>query len=78
MTSNLMLSFIISLLFTAGIVLFLEYLDDTLKTEEDIIQVLGVPTLANVAKIEKKDMVGKSRANKSIKAGEASYAAANR
>lgn len=71
--SNLLLSFIIALLFSIGLIFLLEYLDDTIKTEDDILKVFDVPILASVTAIEKKDM----RRHKPLKAGE-SYAAVNR
>lgn len=77
-TSNMVLSFIISLLFSVGIIFLLEYMDDTIKTEDDIYKVFEAPILASVMMIEKKDMQARSRAQKKIKAGEAQYVAANR
>lgn len=71
--SNMLLSFIISLLFSVGLVFLLEYLDDTIKTEDDILKVFDVPVLASVTSIEKKDM----RRHTPLKAGEP-YATLNR
>ncbi|MNP65145.1 hypothetical protein D3C76_1607110 [compost metagenome] len=69
----MLLSLIIALLFSIGLVFLLEYLDDTIKTEDDILKVFDVPVLASVTAIEKKDM----RRHKPLKAGE-SYATLNR
>ncbi|RAU95117.1 YveK family protein [Paenibacillus sp. YN15] len=71
--SNMLLSFIIALLFSVGLIFLLEYLDDTIKTEDDILKVFDVPVLATVTSIEKKDM----KRHKPLKAGEP-YATLNR
>ncbi len=54
---NIMMSFIVSLMISVGIAFLLEYLDDTVKSEADIAQILGVPTFAVVAVITKNDLV---------------------
>ncbi|WP_169447612.1 YveK family protein [Paenibacillus daejeonensis] len=70
------MSFAISLLFGIALCFLLEYLDDTLKTEEDISQVFGVPTLASVVRIRKSDLKHKRQQQQNNnKAGEANYAA---
>lgn len=71
--SNMLLSFIIALLFSVGLVFLLEYMDDTIKTEDDILKVFDVPVLATVTAIEKKDM----KRHTPLKAGEP-YATLNR
>lgn len=42
----IIISFAVSLMFALGIVFLLEFLDDTVKSEEDIEAVLGLPTLS--------------------------------
>ncbi|MNW06992.1 hypothetical protein D3C71_2034990 [compost metagenome] len=69
----MLLSFIIALLFSVGLVFLLEYMDDTIKTEDDILKVFDVPVLASVTAIEKKDM----KRQPPLKAGEP-YATLNR
>jgi capsular polysaccharide biosynthesis protein len=44
------IAFVISLIISFGIILLREYLDDTIKSEEDVRVYLGKPTLAMVAK----------------------------
>ncbi|WP_424769267.1 YveK family protein [Paenibacillus sp. sgz302251] len=69
---NVAISFVVSLMLAVGITFLLEYLDDTIKTEADVLEYLGQPTLAMIAKISPED-VGKgqtSRAKQSYKAGE--------
>ena len=69
------MSFAISMLFGIALCFLLEYLDDTLKTEEDISQVFGAPTLASVVRIHKSDLKHKRQSQQTnSKAGEANYA----
>jgi capsular polysaccharide biosynthesis protein len=70
----IMISFAISLLFAIGISFLLEFLDDTIKTEEDIEQVLGLPTLTTVIKAGNEPKTTRSKPNRR-KTGEAAYAA---
>ncbi|MFS0723902.1 YveK family protein [Paenibacillus sp. 1P07SE] len=70
---TIIMSFAIALIFGIALCFLLEYLDDTLKTEEDISEVFGAPTLASVAKIRKSDLKHR-RQQQTKKAGEASYA----
>ncbi|TVY01130.1 YveK family protein [Cohnella terricola] len=44
------IAFVISLIISLGIIFLREYLDDTIKSEEDVTAYLGKPTLALVAK----------------------------
>ncbi|NGM83587.1 lipopolysaccharide biosynthesis protein [Paenibacillus sp. 7124] len=48
---NLAIAFVVSLMIGLGIAFLLEYMDDTLKTEADIEQVLGLPTLAMITRV---------------------------
>ncbi|MDQ0196260.1 YveK family protein [Paenibacillus wynnii] len=48
---NLAIAFIVSVMIGLGISFLLEYLDDTLKTEADIEQYLGLPTLAMITRV---------------------------
>ena len=69
------ISFIVSLMLAVGLVFLLDYLDDTVKTEADVVQTLGLPMLSYISKINKSEMkIRRSRGIKQ-KAGEA-YAAA--
>jgi len=60
---NIAIAFVVSLMVAVGIAFLLEYLDDTIKTEKDIEQVLGLPPLALVAKTTDEDF--KSNGSKS-------------
>ncbi|MNR38453.1 Capsular polysaccharide type 8 biosynthesis protein cap8A [compost metagenome] len=48
---NLAIAFIVSLMIGLGIAFLLEYMDDTLKTEEDIEKYLGLPTIAMITRL---------------------------
>ncbi|QWU15132.1 Capsular polysaccharide biosynthesis protein [Paenibacillus sophorae] len=48
---NLAIAFVVSLMIGLGIAFLLEYLDDTLKTEAEIEQILGLPTLAMITRV---------------------------
>ncbi|WP_186446159.1 YveK family protein [Paenibacillus cremeus] len=68
-----------SLVVSIGIILFLDSLDDTLKTEEDIREVFNVMTLAMVPKIKDRELRVKKKATSSgHQMGEAQYASNNR
>lgn len=74
---NLIFSFVISLLFSLGLVFFLEYLDDTVKSEEDVRQVFEAPVLASVAKVGRKDLATGRQGKKRAQMGEAPYVTIN-
>lgn len=52
---NIAIGFIVSLMLAAGLAFLLEYMDDTLKTEEDIHQALGLPTLAMITRVDEQE-----------------------
>lgn len=52
---NLAIGFILSLMIGIGIVLLLEYLDDTMKSEEEVERYLGLPTLTMITKTDKRN-----------------------
>lgn len=53
---NTIIAFIVSLMLAVGVVFLLEYLDDTMKTEADVEQVLGLPTLAMITRMGPEEM----------------------
>jgi len=53
---NIALGFIVSLMVSIGIVFLLEYMDDTLKTEADVEQYLGLATLGMISKMKTEDL----------------------
>lgn len=72
---NIAVSFIASLLLSLGIILLLEFLDDRIKSEEDVEHYLSLPTLAVIHQIRRNDMkVNRNSSSSSQKVGEASSA----
>lgn len=65
---NMLIAFVVSSMIAAGIVFLLDYLDDTLKTEEDIAQVLQLPTLTVICMIKETDLGQLSKAKSKSKA----------
>lgn len=53
---NIAVAFMLALMLGVGIAFLLDYLDDTIKTEEDIEQVLGVPVLTSIPRFKASDM----------------------
>lgn len=53
---NIAIAFIASLILSFGIALLLEYLDDRLKTEEDVRRYLNLPTLVMITQIREEDL----------------------
>ncbi len=49
---NLAIAFVVSLMIAVGIVFLLEYLDDTIRTERDVEQYLGYPTIGMIPKVK--------------------------
>lgn len=76
---NILISFVVSFLLAIGFVFLLDYLDDTLKTEEEITRLMDVPVLAVVGRISKGDMKKpkQPKAMKQQKVGENQYAPLN-
>ncbi|WEK54924.1 MAG: Wzz/FepE/Etk N-terminal domain-containing protein [Candidatus Cohnella colombiensis] len=68
-------SFVISMLFGVGVAFLLEFLDDTLKTEEDIQQMFDCSTLATIAKTKNKKYKRSTVKKQQKKAGDLSGAA---
>ncbi|MEW9671338.1 YveK family protein [Ammoniphilus sp. 3BR4] len=51
---NMVIAFVVGLMTSIGIVFLLEYLDNTIKTEQDVERVLGLSVLGTIAKIDPK------------------------
>jgi capsular polysaccharide biosynthesis protein len=69
---NIAIAFVVSLMLAVGVVFLLEYMDDTIKTEADVLEYLGQPTLAMISKMspEEAGATPSSRAARSYKGGE--------
>lgn len=52
---NMVIGFVVSLMLGIGLSFVLEYLDDTIKTEEDVKEFLGMPTLAMITRVSQED-----------------------
>ncbi|MFC5446794.1 YveK family protein [Paenibacillus aestuarii] len=78
-TLNVAIAFVVSLMVSVGIIFLLEYLDDTVKTEKDVEEYLGVPTLVTIMKTKQLDFNdNNTNANTMQKVvGEKSYASVN-
>lgn len=76
---NIFISLIVSLILSIGLVLLLEYLDDTLKTESELMEILDIPVLAVVGKISKEDLKAARKKSLSQKqqVGDSQYATIN-
>lgn len=70
----MLIGFALSLVAAVGLILLLEAMDNTLKTDEDIRSVLDVPALAVVPVIKAKEFKASKAAKLRKKAGEAPYA----
>jgi capsular polysaccharide biosynthesis protein len=73
---NVLISFIVSVMLAVGLVFLLDYLDDTIKTEVDVEQTLGLPTLAQVAKINKSELQPYRSRTSDKQVGEGKYVSA--
>ncbi|WP_216830632.1 YveK family protein [Alkalihalobacterium elongatum] len=51
-TLNMAIAFVVGLMTAAGLAFLLEYLDTTIKTEQDIESVLGLPVIGAVSQME--------------------------
>jgi capsular polysaccharide biosynthesis protein len=67
---KVIIAFVLSLMISIVIIFLWEYLDDTYKTEKDILQ-LGVPTLAVISHIKKSDLASVSKNAKKKSVGDA-------
>ncbi|WP_317965906.1 Wzz/FepE/Etk N-terminal domain-containing protein [Paenibacillus sp. CCS19] len=53
---NTVVALILSLLIGIGVAFLLEFMDDTLKSEDDVQQILGLPTLAMINRVSASEM----------------------
>lgn len=52
---NMMIAVVVSLMLAIGVAFLLEYLDDTIKSEKDVEQILAVPLLATIGRMRSDD-----------------------
>lgn len=75
---SILISFVVGLMLSVGLVFLLEYLDDTFKTEEELERELGLPVIAVIAKIKKEDVKQSIHTTSSHgQVGEGTYATIN-
>ncbi|MFV8826388.1 YveK family protein [Alkalihalobacterium sp. APHAB7] len=60
-TLNMAIAFVVGLMAAVGLAFLLEYLDTTVKTEQDIESLLGLPVIGVVARMESTGTVKKNR-----------------
>lgn len=69
-TMNIAVTFMLALMMGVGISFLLDYLDDTIKTEDDIEALLEVPVLTTIPKFEERDSMERiNNASLKTKAG---------
>jgi capsular polysaccharide biosynthesis protein len=73
---NIIVAVILSFLLGIGITFLMEYMDDSLRTEEDIQDYLDLPTLAVITRMNKQDYLPKKNKwhTKSEKVGDSHVA----
>ncbi|MBE7681067.1 YveK family protein [Paenibacillus sp. P13VS] len=76
-TLNILISFLVGLLLAVGFVFLLEYLDDTLKTEDELEKELGIPALAVISKIKKEEVRSSKQTTSQKQVGDGQYATVN-
>ncbi|MBP1993430.1 YveK family protein [Paenibacillus eucommiae] len=74
---NIAISLVVSLMVAVGIAFLLEYLDDTIKSEEDVQRYLNLPTLTMVTKAKSEDYINNSSAAIIHKGSEAPHVTTN-
>ena len=75
--NNMVLAFIVTMIALTGLVFILHHLDDTVKTERDVMDSLGLTTLAFVAKAKNSDYKSPRNNNKNRPISEAPVATVN-
>lgn len=74
---NIAISLVVSLMIAVGIAFLLEYLDDTIKTEEDVLKYLELPTLTMITKVKEEDFIHHGSTTSERRVSEASHVTAN-
>jgi capsular polysaccharide biosynthesis protein len=74
---NIIISIVISFILALGLVFILEYLDESIKTEEDIKKYLGLPTLGMISKVKTKELNSKASVKSQRQVGDPLYVRSN-
>ncbi|WP_308638428.1 YveK family protein [Paenibacillus silvisoli] len=72
----IILSFIVSLMLAIGLVFLLDYFDDTIKSEDDVLKSLDLPMLSHITRINKSEFSPRKSRSSKTKAGEGTYVTA--
>ncbi|WP_042164371.1 YveK family protein [Paenibacillus gorillae] len=56
MVMSLLIAFVISIMLCMSFIIFLDYLNDTFKSEVELKELLGIPVLASLSKTQRKDL----------------------
>lgn len=51
---NMAIAFVVGMMTAVGLIFLLEYLDNTIRTEQDIEKILGLPVLGSISKMDEK------------------------
>ncbi|KGX93918.1 capsular polysaccharide biosynthesis protein [Pontibacillus halophilus JSM 076056 = DSM 19796] len=65
---NMAIAFVLGAMIGVGLAFLLEYLDNTIKTEEDVEKVLGLPVLGVISEIKEDDLTQVNRRNATMSA----------
>jgi capsular polysaccharide biosynthesis protein len=74
---NTVISFVISFMLAMGIVIILEYLDDSIKTEDDIKKYFGLSTLGLISKVNSKELQSAALVKSQRQAGDPLHVSPN-
>ena len=61
------IALVVGLMVGVGLAFLLEYLDNTIKNEDDIEKILGLPVLGTIAVIEDKEVGSRKSSKKSVR-----------
>lgn len=53
---NVAISIVVSLMISVGIVFLIEYFDDSIRSEQDVLRYLNLPTIAMIPKVKPEDL----------------------
>jgi len=72
---NIAVSFVVAVMLAVAAVVLKEYMDDSIRTEEEIEQIAGLTVIATVPRLKKNQVLPMVRAESNRKAGDRSYVA---
>jgi len=67
---NIAIAFVLAFMLAVGLIFLLEYLDDTIKSEQDVKQILELPVLAEIIKIPDDQIIVKADKQPSVSRAE--------